>query len=283
MGRRGLLVVLERDASIRCNVDPSSDCDVRKKTFRRPSTGTGALTVLPRYEHTTVPHQSVFPMSLTCHSIIFDLDGVLVDSEAAVEQQWRAWAEHRGIPFEEVEAVYHGRPAFEVIQEVAPHLDADAETERMSGTLDTAPEALRRFDGAKKMLEDLPDERWTIATSGRFRTATGRLSHVGLPIPDTMVTADDIENGKPAPDPYLLAAERLGVEAERCVVLEDAPAGVESAQQAGATVIGVATATGAESLSAADAVVSSVADVEIEQNGPGDLHVHCPTTATHDA
>lgn len=213
-------------------------------------------------------------MSITCEALIFDLDGVLVDSEDAVEQRWRYWAERRDIPFEEVEAVYHGRPMAEVIREVAPHLDAEAETEEMNDVTTAAPDTLQAFDGAKQLLDDLPEARWTIATSGRRRTATNRLSQVGLPIPDTLVTADDIEKGKPAPDPYLLAADRLGVEPAHCVVLEDAPAGVEAAQRAGAHVIGVATATPPDELAPADGIVWSVADVHVEPTGHGSLHVH---------
>lgn len=213
-------------------------------------------------------------MSITCEALIFDLDGVLVDSEDAVEQRWRYWAERRDIPFEEVEAVYHGRPMAEVIREVAPHLDAEAETEELNDVTTAAPDTLQAFDGAEQLLDDLPEARWTIATSGRRRTATNRLSQVGLPIPDTLVTADDIEKGKPAPDPYLLAADRLGVEPARCVVFEDAPAGVEAAQRAGAHVIGVATATPPDALAPADGIVRSVAEVRVEPTAHGPLLVH---------
>lgn len=212
-------------------------------------------------------------MSITCEALIFDLDGVLVDSEDAVEQRWRYWAERRDIPFEEVEAVYHGRPMAEVIREVAPHLDAEAETEEMNDATTAAPDTLQAFDGAEQLLDDLPEARWTIATSGRRRTATNRLSQVGLPIPDTLVTADDIEKGKPAPDPYLLAADRLGVEPAHCVVFEDAPAGVDAAQRAGAHVIGVATATPPDALAPADGVVRSVGDIRVEPTGHGTLRV----------
>lgn len=213
-------------------------------------------------------------MPFSCRALLLDLDGVLVDSEAAIEQRWRQWASFRNVPFEEVEAVYHGRPAFEVIREVAPHLDADAETERMSDTVAAAPEKLCAFEGAAAFLGDLPDGQWTIATSGRHRTATNRLSHVGLPIPDTLVTADDVERGKPDPEAYLLAAERLGVAPEHCVVLEDAPAGVEAGRRAGAQVIGVATASPPEALSAADAVVPRIGAVDIEIGEDRRLHVH---------
>lgn len=218
-------------------------------------------------------------MPVFCDAILFDLDGVLVDSEAATEDRWRYWAESRDIPFEDVEAVYHGRPMEEVIREVAPHLDAEAETEKMSDVMTAAPEKLRAFDGAKTLLDRLPEERWTIATSGRYRTATNRLSHVGLPIPDEIVTADDIDNGKPAPDSYLLAAERLGVDPSDCVVLEDAPAGVEGALQAGAFVIGVATMIDPAALSAADAVLRRIGDLRVDVDEADKLQIHLPDDA----
>lgn len=213
-------------------------------------------------------------MPVSGDAIIFDLDGVLVDSEAAIQDRWRYWAEARDIPFEEVEAVYHGRPMEEVIREVAPHLDAEAETKEMSDVMTAAPEKLRAFDETNALLDQLPEDRWTIATSGRYRTATNRLSHVGLPIPETIVTADDVENGKPAPDSYLLAAERLGVAPEDCVVLEDAPAGIEGARQAGTFVIGVATTSAPAALSDADVVVHSVSDLNVDVRQDGRLQVH---------
>ena len=212
-------------------------------------------------------------MPLSCRAFLFDLDGVLVDSQAAIEERWRQWAEKHDVPFEEVEAVYHGRPAVEVIREVAPHLDVEAATKRMSDTTTAAADQLRTFDGAAALLETLPDRQWTIATSGRRRTATRRLSHVGLPIPETLVTADDVEHGKPDPEPYLLAAERLGVAPADCLVFEDAPAGVEAGHRAGAQVVGVATGSPLDALSAADLVVPTIGSLDIEIGDGNRLHV----------
>lgn len=211
--------------------------------------------------------------ALTGQALIFDLDGVLVDSNAIVERHWRRWAEQRGIPYEKIAAVHHGRPTIEVIEEVAPHLDAAAEAEKKEGQAATDTEGLTAFDGAAALIRALPEGRWTIATSGRRRTATSRLAHVGLPQPETLVTADDIEHGKPAPDPYLLAAQRLGIDPQRCIVFEDAPAGVEAARSAGARVVAVASTNAPEALSAADVVVDRLADVRAHLNGDGEVCV----------
>ena len=212
-------------------------------------------------------------MPLSGRALLFDLDGVLVDSAAAIETRWRQWAEHHDIPFEEVEAVYHGRPAAEVIREVAPHLDVEAATRHMTDATTAGGDRLRAFDGAAALLDSLPEEQWTIATSGRRRTATRRLSHVGLPRPDTLVTADDVDAGKPDPEPYRLAAEQLGVAPADCVVFEDAPAGVEAGRRAGARVVGVATGSPPEALAAADLVVPAIEAVDVKRGDDGRLHV----------
>lgn len=202
-------------------------------------------------------------MALSCDAIIFDLDGVLIDSDAVIRRRWERWADERGIPFEEVEAVYSGRPAIEVIEEVAPHLDPEAEIDRLGGEMAADVEGLEVFDGAKRLLGRLPAERWAIATSGRYRTATARMAHVDLPAPAVFVTADDVDQGKPHPEPYRRAADRLGLAPERCVVLEDAPAGVEAADRAGASVLGVATGHPPDALAAATAVIPEVGALEV--------------------
>ena len=215
------------------------------------------------------PSNAAGPMALSCDAIIFDLDGVLVDSDAVITRRWKRWAEERGIPFEEVEAVQTGRPAIEVIEEVAPHLDPEAEIDRLGDEMAADTEGVEAFDGAKALLDRLPEDRWAIATSGRHRTATARMMHVGLPEPEVFVTADDVEQGKPAPEPYQQAATGLGIDPGRCVVLEDAPAGVASARRAGASVLGVATSTSPNALAAATAVIPHVKalDVRAEEAG----------------
>ena len=212
-------------------------------------------------------------MPLSCIAVIFDLDGVLIDSDAAIEQRWRQWAEEHDIPFEDVEAVYHGRPMVEVIEEVAPDLDPETEIDRMRDVMTAAPDYIRAFDGVKEMLDGLPPERWAIATSARRRTATNRLDHVGLPTPNVFITADDVTRGKPAPDAYELAAERLQVDPSDCIVFEDAASGVEAARRASTRVVGVATSTDAEALSDADAVVPSLSVVDVHLTKHGTLTV----------
>ena len=212
-------------------------------------------------------------MAFTCTAIIFDLDGVLVDSNAISERHWERWAAEHGISYAKIADSHHGRPTVDIIRDVAPHLDAEAEARKKEVPEAMDTDGLVAFDGAAALINALPDGQWAIATSGRHRTATTRLAHTGLPQPDTLVTADDVEQGKPAPDPYRLAAEQLGIHPRKCLVFEDAPAGVESAHRAGARVIAVASTNPPNALAAADAVVDRLAEVTIAFTGNGRLRV----------
>jgi sugar-phosphatase len=113
------------------------------------------------------------------------------------------------------------------------------------------------------LLAALPPGSWTVVTSGTRALATGRLAHGGLPIPEQLITADDVERGKPDPQPYLAGAAALGVDPADCLVIEDAPAGIEAGKAAGMTVLALATTFEAGELAAADYVVGSLADVAL--------------------
>ncbi|HEU4955414.1 MAG TPA: HAD-IA family hydrolase [Gemmatimonadales bacterium] len=185
-----------------------------------------------------------------CSAILFDLDGVLVDSAAWIELQWRRWAVRRGLDPAPFLRVCHGRRAVETIRLAAPELDADAEVARSDPADERDTELLRPVAGAERVLDALPPGAWAVATSGPRVSAIARLRHAGLPIPDVLVCAEDVECGKPSPDVYLRAAARLGIEPARCLVVEDAPAGLDSAAAAGMVAIAVTTTHPAVELSA---------------------------------
>jgi sugar-phosphatase len=185
-----------------------------------------------------------------CSAILFDLDGVLVDSAASIELQWRYWAERRGRDPSPFLQVCHGRRAVETIRLAAPDLDAEAEVSRFDPADERVDEPLRAVSGAERVLGALPGGAWAVATSGPRTSAVARLRHAGLPLPTVLVCAEDVECGKPSPDVYLRAAARLGVEPGRCLVLEDAPAGLEAAAAAGMAVLGVTTTHPAAELAA---------------------------------
>ena len=195
-----------------------------------------------------------------CSAVLFDLDGVLVDSTAFVELQWRRWASARGLQPEPFLRVCHGRRALETIRIAAPDLDAEAEVRALApeDEPDTAP--LDPLPGAVRLLDALPPRTWAVATSGPRPTATARLRGAGLPVPPVLVCAEDVTRGKPSPDAYLLAARELGVSPPECLVVEDAPAGVQAARAAGMRVVGLTTTHPPDQLGA-DACAASLAGV----------------------
>jgi sugar-phosphatase len=197
-----------------------------------------------------------------CRAILFDLDGVLVDSTRYVEQQWRRWASAKGLQPEPFLRVCHGRRALETIRLAAPHLDAEAEVAAFQPDDGTEGTAIGPVEGAAHILELLPAGSWAVATSGPRRDAIERLRRAGLPAPDVLVCAEDVLRGKPNPDVYLKAAAGLGVAPADCLVIEDAPAGVEAARAAGMKVVALTTTHRLEELRA-DACTASLAGVHV--------------------
>jgi sugar-phosphatase len=197
-----------------------------------------------------------------CSAILFDLDGVLVDSAAYVEQQWRRWASARGLRPEPFLRVCHGRRALETIRMAAPHLDAEAEVKAFVPLEETGPDSIGPLDGALRLVTALPRGTWAVATSVIRPVATSRLRRAGLPVPPVLVCAEDVSRGKPSPDAYLLAARSLGFTPEQCLVIEDAPAGIQAARAAEMAVVSVATTHRPDELTA-DACAESLVGVHL--------------------
>jgi sugar-phosphatase len=197
-----------------------------------------------------------------CSAVVFDLDGVLVDSAAYVEQQWRRWAGARGLRPEPFLRVCHGRRALETIRMAAPHLDAEAEVQAFIPLEDAHVEPIAPLPGAQRLLAALPAGAWAVATSGIRSVATARLRRAGLPVPSVLVCAEDVARGKPSPDAFLLAARGLGLAPDQCLVVEDAPAGIQAARAAEMGVIGVLTTHRRDQLSA-DACTESLVGVHL--------------------
>jgi mannitol-1-/sugar-/sorbitol-6-phosphatase len=206
-------------------------------------------------------------MTLSCRAVLFDLDGVLVDSREAVERQWRVWAAEHGVDMDSIRPVMHGVRGAEAVAAVAPRLDAEAEAALIDRAQALDLDGVVALDGAAALVGALPPGSWTVVTSGRHELAEARLRHVGLPVPDSMVCAEDVARGKPEPDGYLLAASRLGVPPADCVVLEDAPAGVAAARAGGMRVVGVSSTHEPGELQGADAVVSTLEAVRPAADG----------------
>jgi sugar-phosphatase len=194
-------------------------------------------------------------------AILFDLDGVLVDSLLVVERAWRRWAREHDLPAEDLLAVVHGRTAREVIGMFTPHLDAAEQALRVGGYETEHRGELTVLPGARECLSIARQGRWAVVTSGTRALATTRLEVVGLPAPEILITADDVTAGKPDPEPYRRAAAALGVTAAECTVVEDAPMGVLAAKRAGMTVLAVTTTHPAAALGQADLVLPGMTEV----------------------
>lgn len=200
-------------------------------------------------------------MRLECAAVLFDLDGVLVDSTACIERQWREWAAARGLDPAPFLRYCHGRRAVETIRLAAPELDAEAEVARFAELAPGEDPVLPAFPGARELLAALPDGARAVVTSGTRKTARRRLAAAGLPVPAVLVAAEDVRHGKPDPECYLTAAGRLGVPPEECVVIEDAPPGIEAARAAGMRVVAVTTTHPAAELRGATVLVGSIAEL----------------------
>jgi mannitol-1-/sugar-/sorbitol-6-phosphatase len=191
-------------------------------------------------------------VELTSTGLLFDLDGVLVDSTPAVARVWRRWAIAHGFDPEETVRRAHGRPSVETVRDLLPTADTEEENRViLRGEIEDI-EGVVPLPGARELLNSLPEERWAVVTSCARSLAEVRLRTAGLPIPSRMITCDDVRKGKPDPEPYRKGAELLGVRASECVVFEDAPAGIRAGKAAGARVI---------------ALRSTSPDLELEQAG----------------
>jgi len=205
--------------------------------------------------------------SFSCSAILFDLDGVLVDSTRAVDREWREWAQRKGVDGDAIMAIAHGVRTVEVIRRVAPHLDAEAEAAAIENHEANDQRGVTVMPGAVELVRSIPGGRWGVVTSGSRLLASNRLRYCGLPVPEVLVTSDDVTNGKPHPEPYLKGAERMGVAPAECLVVEDAPAGIQSARAGGESVIGLASTYPASKLVEADAVVERLGQIRVGLDG----------------
>ncbi len=178
-------------------------------------------------------------MILRAKGLLFDLDGTLIDSLPAVDRAWGRFADKHGFERAYVHARIHGRRSIDSIRELVPHVDHDAEDAWMRGLESSDTEGVVALPGAKALLESLPLDRWCVVTSGTSDVARARMAATGLPLPRHAVYGEDVKNGKPHPEPFLLGAARLGFSPEDCLGFEDTDAGIDSVRASGARAIAV--------------------------------------------
>ncbi|WP_405802885.1 HAD-IA family hydrolase [Streptomyces sp. NBC_01187] len=203
-------------------------------------------------------------------TLLFDNDGTLLSSMESVLRCWTAWAQEFGISAEDFAAVeLHGRPAADIVADLLPPARVPEAVGRI-GELeveDVAKGGAVPLPGTAELLASLPEGSWAVVTSATRELAEARLRAVGIEAP-LVIAADDITRGKPDPEPYLLAAEKLGADPARCVVFEDAPAGLEAGRRAGMRTVGLVTTHPREELRA-DVVVPNLSAVSAQITAAG--------------
>ncbi|HDS5548960.1 TPA: sugar phosphatase [Klebsiella aerogenes] len=216
---------------------------------------------------------------MQCKGFLFDLDGTLVDSLPVVERSWCKWGDRFGIPHDEILGFIHGKQAITSIRHFMPgrsEEDIQAEFRFLEQIEATDIDGIVALPGALNLLNTLNEAGipWAIVTSGSIPVAHARHRAADLPMPKVFVTAEQVKKGKPAPDAYLLGAELLGIPAQQCAVVEDAPAGLLSGLAAGCRTIAVNVPADAPRLDEADLVLTTLESLRIERQADGNVQVN---------
>ncbi|MEU5544481.1 HAD family hydrolase [Streptomyces sioyaensis] len=202
-------------------------------------------------------------MKITADALLFDNDGTLISSLESVYRCWSRWAKEYGVTEEDFARVaLHGRPAAEIVADLLPADLVPAAVARIEQLEVEDAGGVVALPGTLALLESLPAERWAVVASATQRLAEARLGQAGIR-PKNLIAADDISRGKPDPEPFLLAAARLGADPARCVVFEDAPVGLAAGRSAGMVTVALTTTHRAEELSA-DVVVPDLSAVSAQ-------------------
>ncbi len=204
------------------------------------------------------------PVQIQCKAILFDMDGILISSIGSVERSWTQWATLRGVDPALARVTAHGRRAVETIAKLRPDLDSEAELKVIEDLEIADNEGLTILPGVLKLLTALHANRWTVVTSATERLTRIRLAAGDIPVPEKLVTADQVTRGKPHPEPFLAGAALLGVAPRDCVVFEDSASGVEAGRAAGCIVVATTFSHSAESLNVAHYLVRDLTGIRAE-------------------
>jgi sugar-phosphatase len=205
------------------------------------------------------------PVLLRCKGILFDMDGILISSIGSVERSWTKWAEMRGVDPAYAISIAHGRRSIETVAALRPDLDADFENNVIETLEIEDTEGVEVLPGVLDLLAALPKDRWTVVTSATEPLARVRLAAGGIPVPDRIITAESVSEGKPHPAPYLAGAALLGFAPEDCVVFEDAASGTKAGLAAGCTVVATTFSHPIDSLGAAHYLIPDVTGIAVER------------------
>ena len=209
------------------------------------------------------PRLASSPVLVRCKGILFDMDGILISSLGSVERSWTKWAHLRGIDPAKVLSLIHGRRAIESVALLRPDLDPAGELKLIEDIELADGKDITVLPGVKELIAALPGDCWTVVTSATERLARMRLASSGFAVPDQLVTAETVSEGKPNPAPYLAGAALLRLAPEECVVFEDSASGVASGCAAGCIVIGTTFSHEAEHLECADYLVRDLTGLTV--------------------
>jgi sugar-phosphatase len=212
-------------------------------------------------------------------AFLFDMDGTLLNSTAAAERVWSAWAARHGLDVAAFLPTMHGRRAIETVRRLAlPGVDPQREADQITRDEIADVAGIEALPGAAAFLHALPTKRWAIVTSSPRVLALRRIEAAGIPVPATLVTAEDVAHGKPAPDCFRLGAERLGVDPSDCLVFEDATPGIQAGEAAGATVL-VVTATHQHPMATPHATIFDYDSLRVATDAQGRIGLECMQAA----
>jgi mannitol-1-/sugar-/sorbitol-6-phosphatase len=209
------------------------------------------------------------PVAIRCKGILFDMDGILISSIGSVERSWTKWAELRNVDPVYACKIAHGCRAIETVARLRPDLDSAAELKVIEDIEIADGGGLTVLPGVLELQAALPPGCWTVVTSATERLARIRLAAAGIPVPELLVHAESVTQGKPDPAPYLAGAALLGFAPEECVVFEDAESGTKSGRAAGCTVVATTFSHSIEALAAAHYLIPDLTGVSAEVL-PGD-------------
>ena len=214
-------------------------------------------------------------VSVAAKALLLDLDGTLVDSTTAVESAWRWAAEQLGVPYSQIAPYVHGIPAEQALELALPGMDGPTKT-RMAAEIVTrqaeSNAAVPAMPGALHLLAQLPSAGWAVVTSGTVRLAESSIKKAGLPEPPILITADDVQTGKPDPEPFMRAMGVLDVSPEECIVIEDSPHGIASGLAAGIRVLAVGTTFPPHQLDGAHWLIPNLEKITVT-SGADEIHL----------
>jgi mannitol-1-/sugar-/sorbitol-6-phosphatase len=202
-------------------------------------------------------------MKVRTKGLLFDMDGVLISSLGSVERSWQTWAERHGLDVRETIKTAHGMRAIETVRSLTPDADHLAELKVIEDLEIGDNEGLEVLEGVLTVLQSVPQKFWTIVTSATERLARSRLAFAGIPVPQHIITADMVKEGKPHPEPYIKGAKILGLATQDCIVIEDSTSGAKAGHAAGCKVLATTFSHTIQQLTAADWIVESLSRVKI--------------------